>query len=269
MKPDRPSLPPKPPKEPHYLITALGFSAAVAAGVWINLATGTLPAAKTWAKAIVLLQWENGWLLAAAILVALQILALVRWSRTKQRQQAAIRTGLGEIEHAQLCNILTVAVRGISALRADVRVNARYFESIVRDGRSILRKVPEVHIETDQMPDEYGLDTAILDEDNLVICAAYRQRVPIYEYLEDGHLQRYGSSIRHLVDPRQRWVLACPVIPVGGLNNLPQGVICFYSTQEIVRNSRDEVQLKNVAVATAAAFAGILGLQQSLPEFIV
>ena len=100
------------------------------------------------------------------------------------------------------------------------------------------RKIPVVHVETDQMPDEYGLDTAIVGEDNLVICASHQQRTPIYEHLEDAHIQRYGPRIRHLIDPRQRWVLACPVIGGEPFERIPTGVICFYGTQDIVRNPR-------------------------------
>lgn len=251
------------PRNPHYLLTALGFAAALAAGVWVNLLTNALPLANAWGGAVVLLGWNNGWLFAAAALVVAQIATLSRWARAKHQRLETIKARLTAIENDQLCRVLGVAVRGIAALRADVHVNARYFERIL-GGRPTLRKVPEVHVETDQMPDEYGLDTAIIDEDNLVICASYQQRGPIYEHLEEGHLQRYGPRIRHLIDPRQRWVLACPVIAHGSPNADPKGVICFYSTQDVVRYSRDAVQLKNVAVATAAAFAAILDMRRSL-----
>jgi hypothetical protein len=71
----------------------------------------------------------------------------------------------------------------------------------------------------------------------IVSARAYRERVPLYEKLPVNHSDWYADEVGRMIEPTQRWVLACPVLSLDPLTNRhdderpPHGVIVFYGTQ--------------------------------------
>ncbi|WNI17316.1 hypothetical protein [Actinacidiphila sp. ITFR-21] len=55
--------------------------------------------------------------------------------------------------------------------------------------------------------------------------------------MPDDHADWYEPDVGRMIEPRQRWVLACPVLKLDTLTNshrlehAPHGVIVFYGTQ--------------------------------------
>lgn len=230
----------------------LDLATVILSGIWVNLLTAKQSHGGI-LMALSALGWTNLWLLFAVVGVCGHIFLGRRWAKSDEQQASGL-------EAALRFDVLKVAVEGIRSLRADIRINARYFATESRGGQIILRKDQSIHIETAHMPGEYGLDYAVVGVDDLGICKAYQQRGPVFEVLHGG--EHYGPRIANYIDPHQKWVLACPVLAPNTMEESPLGVICFYSTENVVRNERDELQLKQVAVVAAKAFADLRRLHQ-------
>jgi hypothetical protein len=77
-----------------------------------------------------------------------------------------------------------------------------------------------------------------------VIGRAFRERSPIYEDLPVDHHSLYDSRLARMIEPKQRWVLACPVLALDpetnrhDEDNSPHGVICFYGVEDPPQSGR-------------------------------
>lgn len=176
-------------------------------------------------------------------------LVRARGSTTKPRVEA---THLS----AALRAALKLAVDATRALAPELKLNARYFERTLKASRILLQRRHDLHVETDPMPKEYGLDYVIVGEDDLVICSSFLKRTPLFETLEPGHTAAYSLRIRHHIDPNQSWILACPVLDQGDRAKDPLGVVCFFSTQR--PDTQAVLPLQNVAVSVCSVFSELL-----------
>jgi len=241
------STPKTSPASRYSILLFLDLVTVIFSGIWINLLTAEQSNGSL-VIALSALGWTNLWLLFAIAGVGGHIFLGWLWAKSDEQHASGLEASLR-------FDILKVAVEGIRSLRADIRINARYFITEIRNGQIILRKDQSIHIETAHMPGEYGLDYAVVGVDDLGICKAYQQRGPVFQVLQGN--EHYGQRIANHIDPHQKWILACPVLQSNTLDESPLGVICFYSSENIIRNEKDELQLKQVAVVTAKAFADL------------
>lgn len=235
---------------------ALSLMSTVSIGVWINLLTNN--ARGSWVEAFRATGTGNIGLATGIIAGSCQIIFAWRWWKKDQTAARNFVALLNEDKVRAMRSVLRVAVDSARALHPNIPVNARYF-SFARSGeRRYLVKDRRLHIDTVPMPVEYGLERVELSEPGIVMCAAVLRRAAIYEELEANHTDRYSSSVRHLVDPRQRWVLACPVFRLENLEGDAAGVVVFYGDRPPVKTPAAAARLQQMSVAAAEALATIL-----------
>lgn len=238
-----------------WALAFLGLGITITTGIWVNLLSTTAAVTDSpWTISARELGLNNLWLVGAVLLAGSEITLTIMWRRSDRRGRQATMSVFERNQEELLKGILATTVKGIRALRPDVRLNARYFVHATEHGQDILRKAYRIHVETDPMPDEYGLDKAFIHEDNLVICSAFINRAPVYDELESDHMKRYGARIRHAIDPKQRWVLACPVFRKPQNDEQPNGVIVFFGTKPLVSAPGEVNLLKQAIVSAADAF---------------
>lgn len=147
-----------------------------------------------------------------------------RYELLRQRQQWLLEGTLKII-----CELVSKTLR--------VPCNARYF--IARagdDGRTFLEQDRHLAVLNLRMPREFGFTRIAVDTPHIVSGASYLERTPIYQELPEDHHSRYDSRVARMIEPRQRWVLACPVLALEPETdrhdeaNPPHGVIVFYGT---------------------------------------
>lgn len=224
----------------------------LAGGYYVNRLTEA--ASGSVADVLADLGWDNVALGLAVLALLLQVFLPLRWRKAALAAHAPLVA-------PTLKQLLAIAITAFRAAKPGVRLNGRYFEHTREDGRELLRRIDAVHVETEEMPDEFALDAVdlALDADTVVICRSFSERRPLYVALDDDLRARYRPEIANAIDPRQTWVLACPVIPRGGGGQrAPLGVICFYGSAVPVTQAGDEAALKQMATTLATGFAAIL-----------
>lgn len=150
----------------------------------------------------------------------------------RQRQQRLLVTTLGVV-----CTLISKTLR--------VPCNGRYFVAVTGDdGHIYLAQDREMAILNVRMPREFGFTRVAVDTPHIVIGRAFRERSPIYEDLPVDHHNLYDSRLARMIEPKQRWVLACPVLALDpetnrhDESNLPHGVICFYGVEDPAPNGK-------------------------------
>ena len=141
------------------------------------------------------------------------------------RERQMLRDALGLV-----CDLISKTLR--------IPVNARYFRAASDDQGHVFleqdRSLKIIHI---PMPREYGFTKIDVTTPQIVSARAYRDRVPLYERLPVNHSDWYSEEVGRMIEPAQRWVLACPVLSLDPVTNRhpedqpPHGVIVFYGTQ--------------------------------------
>jgi hypothetical protein len=242
-------------KQRYVVILGIGLLTALFLSLWVELLSNALVTQNAF-EALASMGWSHLWMVLMIGSVVMNAALAFRWSSHDQSILAAEEPELRR-------SVLRTAVAGIRALRSHVAVNARFFCTEIENGRTLLRKDYDIHIETVHMPGEFGLDYAVVGEDDLGICEAFQQRKPVYRVLSENR-DRYAPRIRTQIDPHQKWVLACPVFDPDNHSGPPIGVICFYSTEEIIRKAEHIIQLQQVAISAAEAIECIRSLRNKL-----
>jgi hypothetical protein len=137
-----------------------------------------------------------------------------------------------------------------------VPCNARYFVAVTNEDSDVgLAQDRDLAVLNVAMPREFGFTTISVDTPHFVIGRAYRERSPVYEDLPVDHHNRYDVRVARMIEPTQRWVLACPVLTLDPETNRhddqnePHGVICFYGVDDLAAAG------KTARVATSVHYA--------------
>lgn len=119
-----------------------------------------------------------------------------------------------------------------------ITCNARYFQALKdKDGKVYLVQDRDLAVLNINMPREYGFTRIAVDTPHIVSGRSYLQRTPLYEELPIDHSKLYATDVAQMIEPSQRWVLACPVLRLDPLTNRhdharpPHGVIVFYGVE--------------------------------------
>jgi hypothetical protein len=208
---------------------------AILLGIWINIFTNEQEG-RSYLSALRSLQYGNLLLLGTVVVLLVHEL-LIR--RLRKLEFDDVENGfelLRRRERQMLKEALGLACSLISKTLA-VPCNARYFEA-VRDQENVyLQQDRDLAVLNIAMPREYGFTRVDINTPRIVSARAYLERVPLYEKLPTNHADWYSDEVGRMIEPTQRWVLACPVLSLDPLTNRhdderpPHGVIVFYGTE--------------------------------------
>lgn len=231
---------------------------AVLVGIWINWVTdrasGGDLASGMWA-----LGWSNAVLVAGIATLIFGDVAAWRLSRVQtidfRRQYELLKVRQRRLLESTLEIVCTLV-----STTLQIPVNARYFVA-ERDvaGRIYLRQDRDLAVLNIPMPREYGFTRIYVDTPHIVSGKAFRERRPIYEELPVDHSNLYDPDVSRMIEPTQRWVLACPVLRLDIETNrhdaerLPHGVIVFYGTD--LPNIANDLGRINTALRYSQTFA--------------
>ena len=249
-----------------WIMMMMGLGTTITVGIWINILTSSMLApGTTLMKAIKTIGWTNGWLIFGLTISVYQVILTFCWNRYDVKQRNILKQSSIKLQNDLYYAMLNVVTACIKSFKPDIKINVRFFEHLKRNGKSILQKNHQLHISSEPFPNEVGLEEAFVDEDNLVMCEAFKKKTPLYEELEEDHIKRYGPRIKNSVDPTQRWVLACPVLYVGNSSKDPIGVIVFYGSTPPVEGDED-VLLKEIANHLSKCFFLATNLENYLND---
>lgn len=213
------------------------LSSVILLGLWVNIFTNRLSGGN-YLTTIGALKWSNLLLAGgSATLVASELTALRR--RTVERNDVERRLEiLRQRQRVLLRNTLDIVCTLISkTLR--VPCNARYFVAVATETSDVgLAQDRDLAVLNVAMPREFGFTVISVETPHIVIGRAYRERSPIYEDLPVDHHDWYDARVGRMIEPTQRWVLACPVLALDAETNRhdeqnpPHGVICFYGVDD-------------------------------------
>lgn len=218
------------------IVTTL--SSVVLLGIWVNLYTNKI-ADNSYLKSLIDLGWGN-------LLFPAGTAALIGGEYVTRRRQSL------EHEHYER-RLELLRQRQIHLLRSTLQLvcelisktlhipcNARYFMAVAdTDGHVHLEQDRNLAVLNVYMPREFGFTRVSVDTPHIVSGRAYRERCPLYEDLPDDHHSLYDARVARMIEPRQRWVLACPVLALDPETNRhddlnpPHGVIVFYGVDSI------------------------------------
>lgn len=204
-------------------------------GMWVNIYTDRLKGGN-YVSTVVDLGWTNILLAGGSTCLAASEYAAQRRRVMEQRDLERHLDTLRQHQRRLLQNTLTLVCELISrTLR--VPCNARYFVVLPdNDGEYYLEQDRELAVLNLRMPRECGFTRISVNTPHIVTGRAFTERRPVYEDLPLNHHDRYQAPIARMIEPAQRWVLACPVLALDPKTNRhddvhpPHGVICFYST---------------------------------------
>lgn len=263
------SHPDRRPQIRAFVLAATALLGGLAAGIWANLLTG-VESPEPWAFlwALRALEWSNLYLAAAIGLFVVQTILPFIWRARDLSRGLREMDKLAANQDTIIVRILRCTVQALMALNQDEKINARLFWAKVDNGEATLVKDRTIHIETDEMPAEYGLQTASVTRDRLVICESFKTRAPIYRLLDGSQMDKYNEAIRKSIDPRQRWVLASPVLDVKNPESPPIAVICFFSTQAPTGDGTDRIRLESLTWHVAETIADVIWFRKSCEAII-
>lgn len=159
---------------------------------------------------------------------------------------------------AHLNEVLRLGVECLLTLFPATNINGRYFALDHLDGIRVLRRMSNFHVEKAIMTGELGATHFRLDSP-LGICEAFNKRRVVFKRIPPPAERTYPPDIAPLIDPEQKWALCAPILNEAD----PIGVLCFFSRDDVAPTPTVEERAKQVAVATARAFAS--GLQVAAP----
>lgn len=209
---------------------------AILVGLWINIFTEGL-AHDGYTTSLLGLKWSNSLLTLGIGALMLGEWATRRWHKLskddftkryellQQRQQRILESTLRTV-----CELIAKTLR--------IPCNARYFVAETdRENRYYIRQDRDLAVLNISMPREFGFTRIYVDTPHIVSGRAFRERVPLYTELPVDHTDWYEPDVGRMIEPQQRWVLACPVLRLDAVSNShladrpPHGVIVFYGTE--------------------------------------
>ncbi|WP_433245134.1 hypothetical protein [Actinomadura nitritigenes] len=215
---------------------ASSVASAILLGIWINVFTDRRDGTG-YLDALTGLGYGNLLLVASIVVLVVHELLL---RRLRKLEFGDLENGFELLRHRerQMLHEALDLTCSLVAKTLAVPCNARYFVA-VRDesGDVYLEQDRDLAILNISMPREYGFTRVDVTTPQIVSARAYRERVPLYEKLPVNHSEWYSDDVGRMIEPAQRWVLACPVLSLDPVTNRhddgrpPHGVIVFYGTQ--------------------------------------
>ncbi|WP_133903787.1 hypothetical protein [Actinophytocola oryzae] len=212
-------------------------------GIWVNVFTERLRDG-AYLHTITRLGWGNLLLLGGGgCLIAGELATkrrLLMEHRDLERRFELLRHRQGRLlatTLATVCELVSKTLR--------VPCNGRYFLAVADGDQTYLEQDRELAVLTVRMPREFGFTRVAVDTPHIVIGRAFRERCPTYEDLPVDHHSNYEPRIARMIEPAQRWVLACPVLTLDAETNRhieelsPHGVICFYGVNDPPTNGKE------------------------------
>lgn len=223
--------------------TLTTLSSVVLLGIWVNLYTNKLSGNDYW-RTLIDLGWGN--LLfpgGTAALIAGEYLTRRRQALEHEYYEGRLEL-LRQRQFRLLKSTLQIVCELISkTLR--IPCNARYFNAVVDDdGEAYLEQDRDLAVLNIRMPREFGFTRVSVNTPYIVSGRAYRDRCPVYEDLPEDHHSLYEARVARMIEPRQRWVLACPILALDPQTNRhddqhpPHGVIVFYGVDNVPPSGR-------------------------------
>ena len=241
--------------------------AAAGIGIWVNLVTDNLNK-HGFASSLRAAGVANLLPLVAAGAIIFNEL-LVRSSARAQSNSAVAQYRIFHQRERRLLEGMLALVTDLICRTLHVACNARYFIAITADdSRTYLYQDRDLAVENVIMPKEYGFTSIAVDTPGIISGKAYLTRAPIFEELPVNHESQYSATVANMIQPEQRWVLACPVLTIDPLTSRhepqtpPHGVLVFYGT-ELPRGGSRTIP---VAVKYAERFADQISHVLSLSD---
>ncbi|WP_157383181.1 hypothetical protein [Nonomuraea coxensis] len=236
----------------------LKISVPTTLGFFANLVANTVSDGQRLASVPGRLGW---WNLLLPIGVALLIFDLMNDMLTRRAAATAERNAhleslqrLRENNRQIISSLLQMV--GRSPRRGNVNIHLFYAGSL--DGRTVLRKDRLVYYECEDLPQNFSLDVAYPDTDELVICDSYRSDEILYEELPVTHPERYNARIRNKVDPQITWVLA---LPMHREDAAPAGVLCAFGNKRVLTDATTRRTFQSLAVGVTDVIVRLKALE--------
>ncbi|WP_314174991.1 hypothetical protein [Streptomyces winkii] len=211
------------------------ITSATLAGIWVNLYTDELNQFG-YISSFINLSWSNVFLGMSVGGIVLGEAAARRWRMMQQDEFINTYKVLQQRQQRVLESTLKIVCDLISST-LQIPCNARYFVAEKdHDERYYIRQDRDLAVLNIRMPREFGFTRIYVDTPHIVSGQAFRDRVPLFEELPIDHVNRYDQNVGRMIEPEQRWVLACPVLRLDpktnshDLDHPPHGVIVFYGT---------------------------------------
>ena len=201
--------------------------------IWVNYLWQSIEDESGYWAAIRSLGVTNGILLATLVVIVTMEIVKARGEERVRRKAASdvLKTELSA--QRVLLAILSTANAAVSRTLA-IPTNVRYMPVVEFRGEKQLIQARELHIEQVRMPSEFGFTGIPVNDPAIISGRSFKTRSPIYEELPVDHMEQYSPEVATMIEARQRWVLACPVLSIDGIagelrrDDDPHGVLVFY-----------------------------------------
>ncbi|WP_143254455.1 hypothetical protein [Amycolatopsis azurea] len=210
---------------------------AVLLGIWVNILSDKLEDHGLWGS-VQELRAGNLLLVGGSIaLVGSEYLTRRRRAVEAERFERRLEV-LRQRQRRLLKSTLRIVCELVSKA-LNISCNARYFEAVEKDQITYIQQDRDLAILNISMPREFGFTRVSVDTPHIVSGKSYRERRPIYEDLPEDHHKLYDTRVAQMIEPRQRWVLSCPVLKLDPETNRhneedsPHGVIVFYGVDDV------------------------------------
>ncbi|WP_030542967.1 hypothetical protein [Streptomyces albus] len=224
---------------PH-MLTSVRLAASVASvvmiGCWVNFYTEKI-AQGGYVESALGLGWDNSLLVLGIFSLVAGESATRRWAMLEHDEFRQRYLMLQQRQRRLLESTLELVCELI-AKTLQVRCNARYFVAEEDgEGRYYIRQDRDLAVLNISMPREFGFTRIHVDTPHIVSGRAFRERVPLFQELPAAHSELYDPEVGRMIEPAQRWVLACPVLRLDAVTGShapdapPHGVIVFYGTE--------------------------------------
>ena len=123
----------------HHFLLILSFTTTIFVAIWVNLLTSKLQSLD-WLNAIISLRYNHLWLLFSVCCIVFQIVVHLYLSKKDIKSKRILYDQANAYKDELFKVTLKNSVEGIRALRANIKINARYFACIAQDDKIILKK---------------------------------------------------------------------------------------------------------------------------------
>lgn len=211
------------------------------------------------------LGYDNWYLVGGFGLLLFQLLLLLRWDRQERDWSRRVdywRTRKSvEFQRRLLavyCDFISREL-GVPVSGRCFEVRRELTEDDVYEDR--LYQLRDMFIERESFPQEGAFTFVKLTDKAFVSTRAILDRAPIFELLPDDHINLYGLREKKMVESRQKWVLAAPILRFTLLNQArdelaPRGCLVFYgaTVPSVAAGAVDDA--KRLARDAAEIFSG-------------
>lgn len=241
--------------------------------IWANYLSESLEDEDGFWRAVQGLGLRNALVVTTlAVIVGMEIVK----ARREERLRRAAEADVLKTERSSHRVLMASLHNANGAIRRalGVRCNARYFPVTDVNGEKRLVQARDLHIEDIQMPSEYGFSGVPVDDPAFISARSFQTKAPIFEELPEDHITWYAPDVATMVEARQRWVLACPVLSIDGttgdlrIDRDPHGVLVFYGVEVPRGRQTDERVRESLGYGQRAAetFSFVLEIGEAVGD---